>query len=99
MVNRKTAIQETGFRKGQAASIDLTFYFQSVSSYYGYCLHSELYEAKQACVMVEDICVPFNLVSPECVTPQRLHNTAVRGGVTNFATFTCLHHANNPNVK
>ena len=40
-----------------------------------------------------------NLVSPECVTPPRLLNTAVRGGVTNFATFTCLHHANNPNVK
>ena len=41
----------------------------------------------------------YNLVSPECVTPPRLLNTAVRGGVTNFATFTCLHHANNPNVK
>ena len=40
-----------------------------------------------------------NLVSPECVTPPRLLNTAVRGGVTNFVTFTCLHHANNPNVK
>ena len=27
-----------------------------------------------------------NLVSPECVTPPRLLNTALRGGVTNFAT-------------
>ena len=42
---------------------------------------------------------PGNLVSPECVTPPRLLNTALRGGVTNFATFTCRHHANNPNVK
>ena len=35
----------------------------------------------------------FNLVSPECVTPPQLLNTAVRGGVPNFAIF------NNPNVK
>ena len=47
----------------------------------------------------QHLIVADNLVSPECVTPPRLLNTAVRGGVTNFATFTCLHHANNPNVK
>ena len=40
-----------------------------------------------------------NLISPECVTPPRLLNTALRGRVTNFVTFTCLHHANNANVK
>ena len=44
-------------------------------------------------------CVRDNLISPECVTPPRLLNTALRGGVTNFVTFTCLHHANNANVK
>ena len=53
-------------------------------------------------LMSVKMCSPtgvFNLISPECVTPPRLLNTALRGGVTNFVTFTCLHHANNANVK
>lgn len=55
VVKRNTAIGN-----GQAASIGTTvaLYFQSVRSYYGHYLHSELYKAKQA-LCDGDVCVPF----------------------------------------
>lgn len=44
---RNTAIQKWG-RENTSIGTTLALYFQSVRSYYGHYLHSELYKAKQA---------------------------------------------------